>query len=422
MKITHIKKPNFNLNVLQTKKFKTTRVEITFTNHLTKETATKRALLPYLLKAVTENYPTRGKMQIHLEDLYSASFSAGIKKVGLTQMITFNLSIINNKYTLNNEDLFTEGLDFINEVLFNPLFTEEIFQEEKRLLLEYFQGIYANKMRYTLRKTLEEMYKDEKYSVDANGTEEELKELSLDDCINAYHDMIHTDTININIVGDVDIDEVTESIESKLFFEPRQNNLILVDQSPKAKRNEIERFEHQDINQGKLVIGYQFPIYYQTEDYYKAVVLNTLVGGGPESLLFKRIREDLSLVYFIGSVYDNYKGTLVVYAGINQEEYSNVQNEITNVLEDVERRNYDDKFLTIAKKSIVSGLLQSFDSSSSLISRLNTLSLFDKELDVEELTDKINEVTKEDISRLIVKLKKDVSYLLRNDSLENNSL
>lgn len=420
MNIKQIKQDNFNLNVLETTKFKTTRVEITFANKLTKEFSTKRALLPYLLKAITTKYPTRSKLQIAQEDMYSASFGTGIKKVGLTQIITFDLSIINNKYTFSNEDLFLEGIDFLKEIIFNPLFKEEVFKEEKRLLEEYFQSIYANKMRYSVKEALNNMYQGEDYNIDAYGDEEALKTLTLNDCIEAYHDMIKNDTININIVGDVNVLDVTETINKELSFSNRSNDLVLIDDSKKEDREHQVVLESQNVNQAKLVIGYQFSAYYDTEEYYQAVVLNTLVGGGPESLLFKKIREELSLVYFIGSAYDQNKGSFVVYSGINQNHYQKVVDEIDLVLKQVEEITYDEKFLVIAKKAIVSGLLQSFDNGGSLIGRLNSLSLFNKTLETDKLVDKINNVTKEELSNLVQLLKRDTTYLLRNDDLENN--
>lgn len=420
MNIKHIKQDNYNLNILETKKFKTTKIEITFANKLSKDTATKRALLPYLLKAINKKFPTRSKLQIALEDMYSAHFDAGIKKVGLTQLITFDLSIINNKYTFNNEDLFLEGIDFLKEIIFNPLFTEEIFKEEKRLLDEYFQGIYANKMRYSIKETLNNMYQGEDYNIDAYGNEDELKVLTLDDCIDAYHDMIQNDTININIVGDISENEVSKIINNELDFNSRSNELILIDKTPKHEREHHVIFESQNVNQAKLVIGYQFEAYYNTDEYYHAVVLSTLIGGGPESLLFKKIREELSLVYFIGSAYDQNKGSFVIYSGINQNHYQQVVDEVDKVLKTVEDMDYDSKFLTISKKAIISGLLQSFDNSSSLISRLNSLSLFNKNLDLTNLVKKINDVTKEDLAKLVTLLKRDTTYLLRNDELENN--
>ncbi len=420
MNIKHYKQDNYNLNILQTKKFKTTRVQITFANDLAKETSTKRALLPYLMKSVTTKYPNRADLQIHLDDMYSANFGAGIKKVGLSQIIVFDLSIINNKYTFDNENLLIKGMNFLKEVIFNPLFTENIFNEEKRLLNEYFQGIYANKMRYAIKQTFTNMYKNETFGVEAFGNEEDLQKLTIHDCEIAYKDMLQNDLININVVGDVELEEVKEVIASSLPFHQRKKSLVLIDDSSKPKRNPLEIFESQNVNQGKVVFGYQYPVYYQTDEYYKAIVLNALIGGGPESLLFKRIREELSLVYFIGSVYDHYKGSFVIYAGINQFDYHNVLKEVNNTFKQIINQKYEDKALIIAKKSIISGLIQSLDSNSSLITRINNLSLFNREFDQEKLVSRINSVTKDDLSQTVKLVKEDIRFLLRNDNLENN--
>lgn len=420
MNITHIKQDNFNINILKTDKFKTTKIEITFANDLTKENSTRRALLPYLLRSITKKYPLRSDLQIHLEDMYSAGFSAGISKIGLSHLISFDLSIIDNKYTFNNEDLFTNGMNFLREVIFNPKFSEKIFKEEKRLLVEYFQGIYANKMRYSIKQTLDTLYLGEDFSIDAYGSEEDLEQLTLEECVIAYNDMLTNDVINISIVGDVDEVAVNNILNQMFNFKPRSKDLMLIDKTTKPVREPQELFESQDVNQAKMVIAHQFPVYYTTDDYYKAIVLNTLIGSGPESLLFKRIREELSLVYFIGSVYDQNKGSFIIYGGINQNDYSDVLKEVDNILNDVKNMTYDDKYLVIAKKAIVSGLVQSLDSSGSLISRLNSLSLYNKEFDLDILIAKINNVTKEELSNLVVLIKKDVTFLLRNDEIENN--
>ena len=420
MKILHYKLDNYNINILPTKKFKTNRLEIAFSNDLVEETATSRALLPYILKATTKKYASRQILQTHLENLYSAGFSASIKKMGLTQTITFDLSLINNKYTMNQENLFLEGLHFLKEVLFSPNFTPEIFKEEQRLLKEYFDGIYANKMRYAVKQTLHAMYQGEAFDVDAHGDQEKLMKLSLEDVKASYNDMMKNDHISINIVGDIDPEEVVAQIKDILPFEDRKKDLKLIDDIEKPKRTAQELFESQDIKQGKLCIGYQFPIYYDTEDYHKAIVFNAVLGSGPDSLLFRRIREELSLVYFIGSLFDYHKGSMLIYAGINQSEYQNVINEIDQTIDDLKTMNYVDTQLEIAKKNIISSLKQSLDSQGSLVTRINNLSLFNKTFDQEQLTKKIESVTKQDLADLTLKLKKDVSFLLRNDELEKN--
>jgi predicted Zn-dependent peptidase len=410
------------VNMLPTTKFKTNRLQIAFSNDLRKETSTARALLPYLLKATTTKFPTRQLLQTHLENLYSAGFGASIRKVGLTQIITFDLSLINNQYTLEEIDLFHQGLQFFKEVLFHPHFTNEIFLEEKRLLMEYFDSIYADKMRYAVKQAIHEMYKGEAFDVDAHGEQELLEHLTLHDVVQAYQDMLTTDHISVNIVGDIDPVNIIDKIKSTFPFAPRKKQLNLFDKSPKPHRPVQEIFESQDIQQGKLVLGYQLPVYYLEEDYHRAVVFNSLLGSGPDSLLFKRIREELSLVYFIGSIYDYLKGSMLFYAGINQSAYTQVVTEIDKTIQDIIDQNYPETQLHIAKNNIISSLKQSFDQQGSLVARIYNTALFQESFDLEKRIDLIQNVTKEDLKNIALKLRKDICYLLRNDQLENNTL
>jgi predicted Zn-dependent peptidase len=410
------------VNILPTTKFKTNRLQIAFSNDLQKEKATSRALLPYMLKATTQKYPTRQLLQTHLENLYSAGFGASIRKVGLTQIITFDLSLINNQYTLEEDDLFLQGLQFFKEVLFQPHLTNEIFLEEKRLLTEYFDSIYADKMRYAVKQAIHAMYQGEPFDVDAHGEQEMLETLTLDNVVEAYHDMLKNDHISINIVGDIDPTIIIDKIKSTFPFTNRQKALTLFDKSSKPNRLVQEIFESQDIQQGKLVLGYQLPIYYLDEDYHRAVVFNSLLGSGPDSLLFKRIREELSLVYFIGSIYDYFKGSMLFYAGINQSAYRQVMSEIDQTIQDIIDQKYADIQLHIAKNNIISSLKQSFDQQGSLVARIYNVALFQDPFNMEERIHLIQNVTKEDLKNIAIKLKKDICYLLRNDQLEDNPL
>ena len=418
MNITHRKEPNYTLNIGQTDSFKTIKVQVVFLNDLDEKTVTNRSLVPYLLKAVTTNYPTRKDFATHLEDMYAAGFSAGVKKIGLAHEIVFDVTMIDSPYALEGEDMLEEAFALLSEVLLNPLFDTDIFDDEKRLMEEYFLGIYANKMRYTITQLQQTMYNGEPYAVQAMGIEEDVKKLTLEKCISAYRNMLKDDKIHINVVGDVNEDRVKELIRTYLPFSDRDKQIIALDKTDKPEREANHTEIVQDVQQAKLAIGYQFPVFYDSDEYYSAVVFNTLLGGGMESLLFKRIREELNKVYFIGSMYDQYKGSIMIYGGIDAKEYPTVQTEIESILAKIEEQEYSDTSLDIAKRTLINSLIESFDSSGAMASRINHLAIFDKTFDYKKLIQKVERVSKSDISALVKKVSQDVSVLLRGDSNE----
>ena len=99
--------------------------------------------------------------------------------------------------------------------------------------------------------------------------------------------------------------------------------------------------EHRELDQVHVVLG--FPgVAYADPDYYPALLLSTLLGGGMSSRLFQEVREKRGLVYSIYSFAAPYLdgGLFGVYAGTGErevdelvpvtiQEFRNVQREIT---------------------------------------------------------------------------------------------
>jgi len=412
------KQDNFNINVFSTKKFKSTRIHVSFCNDLDKETVTKRALIPYLLRAINQTFKTRSEVSSYLENMYAAQFSVGNNKVGLTHFINFDMSIINDKYTINNEDLFEDSIKFLSDVLLKPLFKQEIMDEEVRLLKEYYLSIHSNKMRLTIKKMQEVMFKDEAYKLSAFGCEEDIDDLTLDDIIEAYQDMINNDLITVSIVGDLDIDDTFNIINKHFTFSDRTKEVKLLEYNPKETIKLKEEIIKADVEQAKLAVGYRFETRFMDDDYYSALVLNSLLGGSSDSLLHKRIREELGLVYFISSSYDFYKGALFVFSGINAKEYDNTLQEITTILKEIQKGNISSTTIEIAKKMIINQMIESHDSNYNAVIRMERKDLFNRDTSLDESIQAIKMVSLKDIMEVSMKIKLDTKVLLKGDKDE----
>ncbi len=409
---------NYTLNMVKTAKFKTNKVQVSFKNSLTEETVAQRAIIPYLLKAVSKKYNSREKMSAYLENMYAASFNVSVSKIAKTHGVNFDLNFINDQYTLAHETLFSDALLFLKEVLLNPLFTEEIFFEELRLLKEYFSGLYANKLKYAINRLNNVMFKDDVYRLSALGENKLLEHLTLESCISEYEKMLHNDMITITVVGDIVFDDVQKAIEKTFNFKARQQKLTLIDNDYKRPIEVNEVIETLDVKQAKLVIGYRLNVFYETTDYLKAILFNTVFGGNGESLLFKEIRDELGLVYFINSSYDPYKGVLFIVSGIAKKDYQKVLKTIDNITTKIIKQEYSDHLLEISKTLQINGLIESLDSISGLAARINRDSLFKKNFDPDSLITKISKITKDDLTLVAKKLVRDTIFFLKDDNNE----
>ena len=418
MKYNKTIQKNLTLNHIQTKPFKSTKIRVAFVAPLERDTATIRAILPYIMRAASKKYPSRIDVSTKVNDMYAARFNVGVSKKGETHMILFELSIIDDPYTLFGESLFKEGLDFLHEMIYNPVLSEEIYNEEYRLMTEYYQSIYANKMRYAIQTLQDTMFENEPYRINALGDLETLNTLKFEDIRINFESMIKNDLMNITVVGDIDFDYVNKEILSlfgvnEISFEP-----VLIETVTKDVEKINVKSMIQDVEQAKLVLGYRLPVYYKQDLYYEAILFDMLFGGSSESLLFKKIREELGLVYSVQSSYNPYKGVFFIYLGINKEEYDHVLKEIDLLLKSIDSTTELEEYLDIAKKSYTNGLIQSYDSINGIAYKLEHSSLYEQEIDMDKTLNTIKGISLNDIKEVVQKLTLDTICFLHGEDNE----
>src|SRR5699024_425255 len=142
-----------NFHLLQTKKYKTITLVAKLKAKLTKETATKRALLSYVLEKGTKNYASEKTLQMKLDELYGATLGIYCNKMGENHIITFRMEIANEKYIKQATGILEEAIELFAEIITQPKtegesFPKETIQREKTTLTNKLNSIYDDKMAY----------------------------------------------------------------------------------------------------------------------------------------------------------------------------------------------------------------------------------------------------------------------------------
>ncbi|MEI2414010.1 hypothetical protein V8V50_08175 [Ligilactobacillus salivarius] len=84
----------------------------------------------------SQNYPTQIDIARKLSQMYGASFGSSVDRRGNYQLINFSIDYIEGKYLVGNEDLLSEVIEFLKEIIFNPLKVGKIKTLMKKLLLD----------------------------------------------------------------------------------------------------------------------------------------------------------------------------------------------------------------------------------------------------------------------------------------------
>lgn len=399
---------------VKTDQFKTIQFQCQFVNTLNKDSAPKRALLAYILKVITADYPTRKIMNLHLQELFASHLRTGVRKVGNTHIITFFVSMINQEYAINNTNILKEMFATLGSVLYNPLFEEQIFFEEKQALIEYLLEVQSDPMHKAMIELNEEFYKDDVYGTKSMGSVEAIEALTLQDIKDAYQEMIAENSIYVNWVGNIEKSTMDTYIKDTLK-PTNQSSKNAFTSTPLQVLAHREIVVPKPIKQTKIILAFASDTTFNTANYYAMIVFNAMFGGHADSLLFTTVRNKHSLCYQIGSSFDQYKGSLFVYTGVDTKNIDTVIKLMDEVLLNVKENNFTNEDLALAKKAIETSLQSSLDSPYSILNQLSKAGFFGKRWNQKEMIKRFNDVKKEDVVIAANSLKPAITYIVKGE-------
>lgn len=415
-----------NIYKINSEKFKSIYFSINFTMPVNKRQISENALLSAVLGKSNKKFKTQKEIQMYLYSLYGANFDIGIEKFGDLYNIEFRGECINKKYLPNNTDVVNEVLEFLYDAIYNPnvlngAFDEEVVEREKDFILNKIREVKDDKLRYGIRKMEELMCKDEPFSTYVYGDEDDIYKITSSDLYKRYNEVISNSCITFiisgNLLGYEDIEEKVNNIfNNKLVSKLNYKELIY-----NQKLNHIQEVVEESQQTTQSVLSYGLRINNSnSNDFYKLSVYNALLGGTPSSKLFQNFREKESLAYTVRSRYYRFKDIIIIYAGIQKENYEKAKLVLENEINKIKDGEISDEEFEASKKSIISDLKEWNDSKIALSKMFisNLFSLKNDSLTLEQMVDKFEKVTKQDIIDIASKITIEKIYFLGG---ENNA-
>ena len=402
------------LYMLPDDKFKNAVEGIYFTFPLKKETATGLALLPKILTAGNSRYSGRSAITLKTEELYGARVQCGTEKQGESQVVSFVGDSISDRYA--GEALYGEVDGLLKTIILEPqmqngAFPAEIFAREKEGLREDIKSIINDKRRYALLRCSEEMCKNEPYGIRADGTEEDLDRLSSEGVYALYKELLKTAKVDIFVVGAFS-PEIAEQRAAE-FAAALGARKADYPETTRKKAEEVRFVEDKEnVQQGKLVIGYRTDVDPKIPEYYALMVYNAIFGGGTASKLFNNVREKMSLCYYASSGLEKAKGLMFVQSGIEFSKYDVALEAIRKEAEEIRKGNISDAEFYGSVQGIVNQLRSYKDSPGQLLAYYRRQLPFGNLCDIEEIIGKLQAVSKAEVQKVAEKVRMDTVYFL----------
>ncbi len=417
-------KQGIKAHFIKTDLYKTDLSCIILTTTLKRDTVTKNALIPFMLRRGTNRLPNQYLINKELENMYGASFNCGVDKMGDNVVLKFYIESIGNEYALNGENILKMNIENLLDLVFDPVkngnnLNKDFLEIEKDNLKKVIESKIDDKDSYALDNCISTMYGDNGFGLYKYGYSEDVDKITIEDISEYYEWLIQNSKIDIFISGNINEEETKKLLlenENIKKLKPRIENYTLNNEFTERKQiveNVKEIQENMNVTQGKLVLGLDIV---ESMDNLQAVCLvyNSILGDGANSMMFQNVREKASLAYSAKSTFVKQKLNIFIRCGIQIENYEKALELIKVQLENIKKGEFTEEDIDNAKTYLISGIKNVEEEQDTEVVFYIGQEISKTNISLEEYIKRIEKVSKEDILKLANSININTVYFLRN--------
>lgn len=283
--------------------------------------------------------------------------------IDIKSRLTGDFFIIDIKTTIAQID---NTLNILDEILNNATFDEyEIERTRSEILSKIKQkrdipkNIANENFEYLI-------FENSVYSHNNKFLEKTLPTVSRSDVVNYYNKILDAKNVIVSINGDVNAQKITEKF-SEILKDKNAKKVNYSDykvtklNSPKIITKTIK-----DLQTAWYYVGWQTSGIQNKEDFVTLKIMNTILGSGLSSRLYKNLRESDGLAYQLGSNYTQkmLSGTFYAYIGTKPSKLEHSKNKIMNEINRLKIEFVSDTELKDAKDRLKGGFILALETNS----------------------------------------------------------
>jgi len=409
--------PGITLRCCRDSRFKQNCLSIQLIRPMSSQEAALNALIPAILLRGCQSAPDLRSITLRLDDLYGAAVGPLVRRIGDFQTTGFYCSFIDDRYTLEADSVLAPMVDFLRQLLLEPLtekgvFCKEFVKGEKTNLISAIDSQKNDKRAYAAAQLLRKMCANDPFGIPRLGESAHVRKITPKSAYAHYQKILKESPIHLFYVGSAEPEQVAQLLKS-VFEQLERDYVSLPEQTPFQGGKTGTFTETMDVSQGKLCMGFSTPVTIRDADFAAMQMLNTVLGGGMTSKLFMNIREKQSLCYDIGSAYYGSKGIVTVSAGIDCDKKDFVVGQIMQQLESCRSKDISQEEMDAAREYLLSGLRSTTDSPGAIESFFANGAISGLTMDLQQYADAVMAVTLNDVAAAAEKLSLQTTFFLK---------
>lgn len=218
------------------------------------------------------------------------------------------------------EELDT-ALELLADVVLRPSFPDDEVERERQLVLSGIKRREDNPSGFTYLRFLREMYEGHPYAHPVEGEDLPVRTISREEIAAFHAQRLRPERMILAACGDVKTEDLAVKVQEAFEKIPTAMTAPRFIIGRQIKPHFVMQTLHKDVRQAFVVTG--FPAIPLSDPDYPALrIAHAMLGEGMSSRLFRRLRDEQSMAYDVGSRVEARKvaGHLALWIGTSPRQ------------------------------------------------------------------------------------------------------
>jgi zinc protease len=187
------------------------------------------------------------------------------------------------------------------------MINEKVLETERNVIIEEFQTYINNPLTKAFLEFRKEFFKNHQYEYSALGRMEDIKSITVDDCMTYYRRWYSPENAMLVVVGDFDSsDSVFRKVAKNLGWQGRGSNNAAPTAAARPPRDALWMKRDVDFDVPVCIIGYPAPPA-SDKDALPLEILQMVISQGESSRMHREIVRKRSLAVMAGGMNQSLK-------------------------------------------------------------------------------------------------------------------
>ena len=260
---------------------------------------------------------TKGTKKYSPSELALELEDNGIKIQPSVRSDAFSVTVLTTK------NQYDKTLELLNEIINNATFDNYEIEKIKNEKLNALKKSRDIPLDVAIEEYKDMIFEGTPYTNSTHLLEKNIPAIKREDILKFYNNIFTPDNITVSITGNVDKDKTTQAFST--MFKSNSNDTFnysdYAGEITPVTEARTRTITKPDTNTDWIFLAWQTAGLNNKKDYAALQVIDSLLGTGMSSRLFKNLRDQEGLAYQLGSGYsaNALRGAFVVYIGTNPQ-------------------------------------------------------------------------------------------------------